>query len=173
MRVVNLNAMSLTPTELMAKGLEAVSPIKLRTDHPSLFLQKWAEEGASVARRIYMSTNLDVWHPIDVTVEVHGNNATITASGPEVGFVEFGTGINNREWAGNGGLSYTPPPHGSYGKQQGADPDGWWFFDPQSLSIVHTTGMQPAEAMLEAWFKLVSVYPSVGREVFESAGFSQ
>lgn len=130
------------------------------------FLLRLAELGVSVAKTGY-STAVDYEQSKNITVswEKTSNGYTVKADGELVGFVEFGTGIRNREWD-NTDMDYTPPAHGTYGKGRGAQPWGWWYYPNDKAKAVHTYGEMPAEAMRLARDEMVEKVIRIAREVW-------
>lgn len=130
------------------------------------FARRLAEIGVRLARDVYSIADPD--GPNDIVVQmlkIPGGYAVL-ASGETVGFIEFGTGVNNPEWSGKH-LGYTPPPRGSYGKGQGARPSGWWYKPNEGARAVHTKGIPPAEAMLTARDEMVARAIEIAREVWK------
>lgn len=130
------------------------------------FARRLAEIGVRLAGGIYSVADYDGEHDVTVFMEKRANGYAVIAAGTTVGFLEFGTGIRNREWAGTG-LSYTPPPHGSYGKGHGKQPYGWWFKSQDYGVTMHTYGNQPAEGMLTARNEMAMRVTQIAREVWK------
>lgn len=77
---------------------------------------------------IYAGDNAEV----KVTSKISKNGktyiATVSANGENVGFIEFGTGINFEfPYSDMPDYETSIPMHGTYGKLQGANPYGWWY----------------------------------------------
>ncbi len=137
-------------------------------------LEKLANEGAEVARERFQAAvsgydgdDTDV----TVTVEPQGEVTEIIATGPKVGFLEFGTGVVHPEYSHSGGgegmLYPEAPKHGTYGKGYGKRPV--WGFYPggdREEKVVLTTGSDPAEAMTGAAQRIAERAADVAREVF-------
>ena len=130
----------------------------------NLFVKRLAEIGVSVASTGFALADYDGINDVSVRLEWNGNRAVVIAEGETVGFIEFGTGINNPEWD-NSGMEYTPPKHGTYGKKQGARPKGW-YFKPGEGAVQHTLGNYPAEAMRTARDVMIEKVTQVAREVW-------
>lgn len=98
-----------------------------------------------------------------ITSTINGNTLTISASGYEVCFIEFGAGVRY----GYGYRGERPPGIvgiGEYGLGGGKNPRGWWFSkDGQSH---HTFGNPPAEAMYKTVQDLAENIIDVVREEF-------
>lgn len=124
------------------------------------FLRRVAELGVNVAQTGFAQAVYDGDKDVSVTLVKTSNGYSIVASGETVGFIEFGTGIRNREWDSTG-MDYTPPTHGTYGKGRGANPKGWYYAPGH-----HTYGHVPAEAMKNARDEMVARVIQIAREVF-------
>lgn len=131
-----------------------------------LFLERLAELGVTVARTGYsLASDYNEGSEITVSLQKTANGYSVIAAGRPVGFLEFGTGIRNREWD-NSGMDYTPPPHGSYGQGKGKNPKGWWFYPHEGAAAVHTYGEMPVEAMRLARDEMVQNVIRIAREVW-------
>ena len=136
------------------------------------FLRRLAEIGVIVAEVGYTNgTDYRESSEITVSLEETPNGYAVVAAGRPVGFLEFGTGRpdRNREWKDTNNVSgkpYTPPPRGSYGKKQGLNTHGWWFYPYPGASAEHTYGEVPAEAMLTARDYMVEQVIAIAREVW-------
>jgi hypothetical protein len=129
------------------------------------FVRRLAEIGLSTATYLFHMADYDGTKDVVVTMNHRGNKATVVAHGQTVGFIEFGTGVNYREWDGSN-VEYTPPPHGSYGKGHGKQQYGWWFVPNKGVKAQHTYGNPPAEAMLTARDDIVMWVTQIAREVW-------
>lgn len=129
------------------------------------FCRRLAEIGVQLAGDIYSVADIDGEHEFSVYLQKTSDGYSVIAEGRTIGFLEFGTGIRNPEWHGDG-LDYTPPPHGSYGKGQGKNPWGWWFRGSDGAVAQHTYGNQPAEAMLIARNQMIEQVTQIAREVW-------
>lgn len=129
------------------------------------FTRRLAEIGVQVAGDIYSISDIDGEHEFSVYLQKNGDGYSVIAEGRTIGFLEFGTGIRNPEWHGDG-LGYTPPPHGSYGKGHGKQPYGWWFKSQDYGVAMHTYGNPPAEGMLTARNQMVEQVTQIAREVW-------
>lgn len=129
------------------------------------FTRRLAEIGVQLASGIYATADYDGEKIVSVSMQKIPNGYAVVASGDTVGFLEFGTGVRNREWAGSE-LGYTPPPHGSYGKGHGKQPYGWWFYPNEGVAAQHTYGNPPAEAMLTARNQMIERVTAIAREVW-------
>jgi hypothetical protein len=129
------------------------------------FVRRLAEIGVRIASGMFAVADYDGTKDAQVRLEKTKTGYAVIADGSTVGFLEFGTGIRNREWGGDD-LDYTPPPHGSYGKHHGKQPYGWWFNPQDGAKAVHTYGNPPAEAMLSARDAMVQRVIQIAREVW-------
>ena len=128
------------------------------------FVRRLKEIGVSVATTGFALADYDGVNDVLIAETQNGNRALVIAYGETVGFIEFGTGVKYPEYDSSG-LAYTPPPHGSYGKGQGANPNGWWFSQGPGNSR-HTYGNPPAEAMLTARDAMIERVTEIAREVW-------
>lgn len=101
-----------------------------------------------------------------VSFDVDTNSATISASGQEVAFVEFGAGV----WFNDAESYPLPRPDGivgigQYGKGKGNDPRGWWF--SKNGASRFTRGNPPAMAFYKAKVEIEESIGNVAREVFK------
>lgn len=125
-----------------------------------LFVQRLAEIGVTVATEGFANAQYDGDSDVSVRLTKIPNGYAVDARGETVGFIEFGTGVRFPEW-NNFGVSYTPPPRGSYGRGYGKNPKGW-FYAPGK----HSYGNPPAQAMLTARDEMVGRVMQIAREVF-------
>lgn len=130
-----------------------------------IFVKRLAEIGVSVASTGFATAKYDGVNDVVVSMEQFGNRVVVKADGETVGFIEFGTGIRNREWD-NFGVAYIPPEHGTYGKGKGKQPHGWWYTPADGGKGVHTYGNPPAEAMIEARDEIITRITQIAREVW-------
>lgn len=129
------------------------------------FVMRLAEIGVRVAGEVYSVADPDGEHQLSVHMEKTSNGYAVKAEGETIGFLEFGTGVKNREWD-NTGMDYTPPAHGTYGKGHGKQPWGWWFKSEEYGVTMHTYGNPPAEGMLSARNKMIEQVTQIAREVW-------
>lgn len=129
------------------------------------FCRRLAEIGVQLAGDIYSVSDIDGEHEFSVYLQKNENGYSVIAEGRTIGFLEFGTGIRNPEWHGEG-LDYTPPAHGTYGKLQGKNPWGWWFKSQELGVAMHTYGNPPAEGMLTARNQMIEQAVQIAREVW-------
>ena len=95
-----------------------------------------------------------------------GNKGVVVAGGNAI-WLEFGTGIRHN---GPAGGSQHPKGTelgmtiGEYGKGQGANPGGWWYYDGDKVR--HTYGIEANLFMWKTARELERVAPELAREVF-------
>ena len=117
---------------------------------------------------------------VAVDREIDGDTATITASSPQILFVEFGTGINVNE----GSLSDYANTHG-YSPAAYSMQNSQWLLPPKSIqfkgrwpipgtydnatrSSEWTEGHPAVDALYHAFQRLVSnYYPEAARRIFK------
>ena len=135
-------------------GLDETLSLLENTSSPeklNLFLRRLAEIGIGRAQRIYGVTTAEANAP-DLSYEFIDNNTVcVKASGKDVLFLEFGTGITYMEdyptdegfepiyhagdWSDNETLG---------GKHHWNSPYGWWYYKDGSKSDKrHTMGLPP------------------------------
>ena len=134
------------------------------------FIRRLTEIGVSVAEIGYSLADYDGENDVLIAQSQNANRAVVIAYGQTVGFIEFGTGVNHPNWvdANNvSGNSYTPPPHGSYGKGKGKNLGGWYYSVGEGAHGRHTTGNYPAEVMLTARDEMVGRVVQIAREVWK------
>ncbi|MBO7712423.1 MAG: hypothetical protein J6S85_02570 [Methanobrevibacter sp.] len=135
-----------------------------------LFLERLAETGIGKAQRIYGVSTSEAQTP-DLSYEFIDNNTVcVKASGEDVLFLEFGTGITYMQeyptdegftpifyagdWSDNEELG---------GKHHWRNPNGWYIPGGHGK---HTYGIAPARAMYEAKKEIKQQIEIIAREVF-------
>lgn len=94
--------------------------------------------------------------------------ATLTLSGKDVAFIEFGAGIHY-----NGSAGSSPNPKGSelgmtigsYGKGYGAN-DFWYYYDVETGKGKRSQGTEAAMPMYYADQEIISKVEAIAKEVF-------
>lgn len=141
-----------------------------------LFTRRLADIGVRVASAGFASAEYDGNNDVVVSLKKTATGYAVIASGNAVGFIEFGTGVKNREWNSTG-MDYTPPPHGSYGYGLGKSEYGWRYkgvpgtrgvliTEGKHAGEIHTYGNPPAEAMRSARDKMIEQVAVIAREVW-------
>ena len=162
---IKINPYDKSTVEKAIKDIEAYK--KDFTEKLHEFIRKLVEIGVDTAQVGFENAQYDGENDVAVTSSQSGNRAVVIAYGEAVGFIEFGTGINNPEW-NNEGLGYVPPAHGTYGKGHGNRPKGWFFYPKGDGPAQRTLGNPPAEAMLRARNEMISRVSQVAREVWRN-----
>lgn len=131
MQTININIYDPSSWEKAIKDLEKLKE-KIDKCQKDL-MDSLKDDGIIVAKQkfdsaIYADNNRDV----DVSAKVEkidsGYRATIVARGDNVGFIEFGTGVNfDFPFHEMPDLEESIPLHGTYGNKGGASPHGWWY----------------------------------------------
>lgn len=148
------------------EAIEAVAQYKKDFEaKENEFCRRLAEIGVHTATSMFHMADYDGTKDVTVSMKKTPTGYAVIASGKTVGFLEFGTGIRNREWD-NTDMDYTPPKHGTYGKGHGAQKYGWWFNPNEGAEAQHTYGNPPAEAMLQARDNMVMYVTQIAREVW-------
>ena len=122
--------------------------------------------GATVASIRFSGAITGGTKDVSVSVEEEGRTAVIKASGKDVVFIEFGTGIKygyghpeaGKKGFGPGTWSDNPEKGG---KGQWDNPKGWWYGSGQ-----HTYGDPPAMAMYSAVKEMTESLTRIATEVF-------
>ena len=77
---------------------------------------------------IYAGDNREVKVESSISKKGKSYVATVKANGENVGFIEFGTGINYAfPYSDMPDYETSIPVHGTYGKLQGSNPNGWYY----------------------------------------------
>lgn len=163
---IKINPYDKTSIENAIKAVENYK--KDFTQKLNMFVRRLAEVGVDVAEVVFANAEYDGNNDVVVTMTHSGGRAAVIAYGETVGFIEFGTGINNPEWNDNG-MDFTPPAHGTYGKGHGAWPKGWFFNPSDGSPAQRTLGNPPAEAMRGARDEMISRAVQIAREVWRNA----
>lgn len=166
--------MSITITSNANEVAEQVSAyISQLTSKYNKALKQITEIGAKTAQREFASALYSGENDVKVDVKkISASRYQIVASGGNVLFIEFGTGISFPEVVEPSGLTYI---HGTYGKLQGLNPNGWTYKGEAGNygkdlgnGVVHTKGNPPAKAMYQASKDMRSQYINIMRKEFKS-----
>ena len=121
--------------------------------------------GASVHPKYGRGT---MFHGIDITVtsEDGDNFSVVLATGDQVAFLEFGTGV-----AFNGTAGSSPHPKGqelgmtigSYGKGNGKK-TYWGYYE--GANLIMTSGIPASQSLYNATVEVAEIVQSIAREVF-------
>lgn len=112
--------------------------------------------------------HVDTGETIDSVVGYRNGNVGVIVAGGNALWLEFGTGVRY-----NGSVGSSPHPEGAkngmligtYGKGQGANPNGWWYYDGGKLR--HTYGIKAQMFMYKTVRELEQTFPDMVREVFK------
>lgn len=142
-----------------------------------IFVRRLAEEGYRVINEKKKNAGEDAdtsFTPVVVIKQSSRNvvRATLSISGKDVLFVEFGAGVHY-----NGSLGSSPNPKGlefgyfigSYPGQSHAGDDYWWYTDDSGRRHM-THGTKAAMPMYSASESIRGHFASIAREVFSTAG---
>lgn len=130
-------------------------------------VERLAVIGATKASLGFASAVIQGDNDVKVSVKIKGTHATITASGNEVGFIEFGSGARYGYGYPVGETEVTTPiGPGTYpnGKGHWDDPKGWWYVDAFGTKH-HTYGNPPNAPMFHASLAIQEEAERVVREV--------
>lgn len=176
MKEIRINVLDSSSIEAAIKAMKAYE--RQAKKNAKKVPEEIAKRSAEKARSAYASYVYD-WgeQPVTASVSVKhtgswGNRtSTITASGPEIGFLEFGTGVTYPTWGSSGDAPSPDPPvpaRGSFGRHLGRNHT--WYYKPWEGvdTTFYTHGMHPAEGMLSAWRFAKENSSNIGREVFRS-----
>lgn len=158
--ILNINPFNQASIDEAIKQLEAYE--KSLPDKCTRLAVAAAELGAQTATETYANAEFDSTHKnFSVSAEERGvGKASVVASGPDVGFLEFGFGVTQPGWSGK--VPY--PPHGSLSEvwpQVGPRP--YWNYNGHISS-----GSPPAEGMLTAMRAMGAQVGDLAKEVFNS-----
>lgn len=139
-------------------AINRIEKIKQRIEHIDVYVQRLADIGVSVAQTAFVGamTNPDFEEGVEVEAIPTDEGYSIVASGSEVAFIEFGTGVFY-----NGSESYPGNrPEGivgigEYGYGQGKKPQ-WWTGDHMTHGHYRSAGMYQAQkAMAEQAVQII------------------
>ncbi len=135
-----------------------IDNLKNKIEHMDEYVKRLADIGVSVAQEAFTGamTNRDFTQGVEVEAVPTENGYTIIASGYEVAFMEFGTGVFY-----NGSESYPGERPagivgiGEYGKGLGKNPE-WWTGDHMTHGHYRSAGMYSAQkAMVEQAINII------------------
>lgn len=129
------------------RAVNRLEKIKQRLENMDVYLQRLADIGVTVAQEAFIGamTNPDFTEGVEVEAIPTDDGISIVASGNEVAFIEFGTGVFY-----NGSESYpgTRPSGivgiGEYGYGQGKN-EKWWTGDHMTHGHYRSAGMYMAQ----------------------------
>ena len=141
-------------------------------DKNALFVKRLSELGVPIIdERIGESAgDADKYHDTQIKIHSYGDysEATLTVSGQDVLFIEFGSGIHynpsDPEHAGQFGYGVGTYP----GQTHAFDPKGWWYRD-ETGAPRHSYGQQATAPMLQASHEIIANIRKIAREVYGSS----
>lgn len=104
-----------------------------------------------------------------ITSYRNGNKGFIVAGGAAI-WLEFGTGVSKNAGNVHPPIVDSPVPiyeHGTYGKGQGSNPDGWWYISPKDGKPHKTKGIRGNQFMYRTYQELMKEYPNLVKEVMK------
>ena len=142
-------------------------------DKNALFVKRLAESGIPVIdEKIEGSAgDADKYHDTQIKIHSYGDysEATLTVSGQDILFIEFGSGIHYNEGSSathSGQFGYGV---GTYpGQTHAFDPKGWWYKD-ETGAPQHSYGQQATAPMLQASHEIIANIRKIAREVYGSS----
>lgn len=167
----------MNPTSVGHAIRELDNFIKSLTDGCEELSQKLAEKGASEAQMNFNDSEYTGVMDVSVTHEKSADGYDVVATGGNVMFIEFGTGITNPDIHPEQGVDGLVG-HGEYGYGRGANKTGWIYRGetgnaPRTVRIrdtekVHTYGNIANMCMYRAKKALEDDYvEDMAREVFK------
>lgn len=163
------------------KAIKAIKKYKKHiNDRIPIFLQRLAEIGCSSADVRFQQAQYDGESFTEVSIQkISDNKIAVVASGAEVLFIEFGTGVK-----------YANPQHpeaekfgferGGYGQGKGANPNGWAYYGEAGTNgqfirktedgkeVYRTFGNPANMPMYNASKDIMSEVQRIAKEVFTS-----
>lgn len=147
------------------KAIKELQKYKQDLDNKTqLFTQRLATLGATRASIDFSRAIID-YNDVEITVVGEGNHFTIRASGEEVAFIEFGSGITYGY--GHPQASEFGVGPGTYPSEKGHwnDPKGWRYTGKDGVTK-HTYGNPPNMPMYNATREMEQQIEQIAREVF-------
>ena len=141
-------------------------------DKNDLFVQRLAELGIPIIdENIHASAgDANKYHSTQIKINSFGDHseATLTLSGQDILFIEFGSGIyynpdGGSEHAGEFGYGVGTYP----GQTHAFDEQGWWYKD-ETGALHHSYGQQATAPMLKASHEIIENIRKIAREVYGS-----
>lgn len=165
--------LTLSPDGIKRAQEEVLAYKSLLDERLEEFVRRLADIGVDVASAKFSTAQYDGDNDVTVHMEQNGKVARVVAEGKAVAFIEFGTGIAYPEHPSG---SYK---HGTYGRGQGANPNGWVYNgSPGSRGqpvigrdglerpgVYRSRGNPPAEAMWSAATEMAAQITQIWREV--------
>jgi hypothetical protein len=161
-------------SESVEEALREIRKLKAKVEaYPEKLLNAIVDDAARKAEEGFAGATYTGKNDVRVTTEVNNNEAVIKASGENVAFIEFGTGVAYEEHPYGASMGLT---HGSYGKGKGNNPKGWVFKgEPGNAytkelkdGVYWTKGQPPARAMYEAGKLIKEETAMIAKEVWKN-----
>lgn len=138
-------------------------------DKNALFVKRLAELGIPIIDENIGESAGDANKYHDTQIKIHSygdySEATLTVSGQDILFIEFGSGIHynpsDPEHAGQFGYGVGTYP----GQTHAYDPKGWWYRD-ETGAPHHSYGQQATAPMLQASHEIITNIRKIAREVY-------
>ena len=147
--------------------------LQLLNDKNALFVKRLAELGIPVIdEKIEGSAgDADKYHDTQIKINSYGDysEATLTVSGQDILFIEFGSGIHYNEGSSAAHAGQFGYGVGTYpGQTHAFDPKGWWYKD-ETGAPQHSYGQQATAPMLRASHEIIANIRKIAREVYGSS----
>ena len=137
------------------------------------FLSKLLETGVEISRAKITELGAidsgELQGSLNYALYREGNKGVLFTDCEYACFIEFGTGV---KYNGSAGSSKHPKGQelgmtiGSYGEGQGANPDGWYYYDDDKGKVMFTKGMPHKPFMYETGKELERIAVKIAKEVF-------
>ena len=142
-------------------------------DKNALFVKRLAESGIPVIdEKIEGSAgDADKYHDTQIKIHSYGDysEATLTVSGQDILFIEFGSGIHYNEGSSATHAGQFGYGVGTYpGQTHAFDPKGWWYKD-ETGAPQQSYGQQATAPMLQASHEIIANIRKIAREVYGSS----
>ena len=142
-------------------------------DKNALFVKRLAELGIPVIdEKIEGSAgDADKYHDTQIKIHSYGDysEATLTVSGQDILFIEFGSGIHYNEGSSAAHAGQFGYGVGTYpGQTHAFAPKGWWYKD-ETGAPQHSYGQQATAPMLQASHEIIANIRKIAREVYGSS----
>jgi hypothetical protein len=165
---INLSARSIQ------KAINDIKNYKLELEYKTqILVDRLSMIGATVATYEFSNAMYAGDNDVQVRVNPIKNGAKIIAEGQATYFIEFGAGIINPEHPQSAEFGFK---HGTYGKGQGKNSNGWVYKGEQGNAgrpiqgregIYRTYGNPPAMAMYKAHKEMLANVYQIAKQVFK------
>lgn len=159
----------ITDSASVARAVEYLDNVKHKLENMDAYIQQLADIGVSVAEEAFRGAlaNPDFTEGVEVEAIPTDNGYTITASGSEVAFIEFGTGVFY-----NGSESYPGQRPagivgiGEYGQGKGSRRAWGYYAGGDKSNLVITRGHYRSAGMYSAQKAMVEQAINIIEEIF-------